>query len=161
MRSLRGQLGHVSLSSSVTVTVVSSRHKILNINTQPRHNCQNLCVCVHEVSLHVCAAQSEWLPIFVKRCILLEFSSKTSFRALKYNPSGIHSGLLCLRLCLASFCASFFGVCSISIAPLLFGFSFFFSLLVSPEGLKNPLLQATQVEWRLFCCLGLGVYYVR
>lgn len=66
---------------------------------------------------------------------------------------------------LASFCTSFFCICSFSIAPLLFGFSFFLPSLSPRKGLKNPLLQATQVEWRLFrprcllCKIGGGGCY--
>lgn len=74
---------------------------------------------------------------------------------------------LCLSLSgvlsvLLLFAFRLFGVCSSSIVRLLFGVGFSLpSVSLSPRGQKNLLLQAAQVEWKLFCCLGLGVYYVR
>lgn len=59
----------------------------------------------------------------------------------------MHSGLLCLPI-------------RLSIAPLLA--SALSSTFASRKGLRNLLLQATLVDWKMFCCLGLGgVYYVR
>lgn len=61
--------------------------RIFNINMGLRYNSGKLCV-------YVCLPGFvSSFPVFVISYILWEFFTKTSFRALKYEPSGTHSGL--------------------------------------------------------------------
>lgn len=60
-----------------------------------------------------------------------------------------------------SSCFLLFFVFLLSESFLFFWFLLFLPSLSPRKGLKNLLLQATQVDWKMFCCLGHSVYYVR
>lgn len=134
-----------------------------------RYNCQRRCAFVSFCS--VCAsAQSEWYFVFVKRCILLEFSLKNILQSFemwtKRDRMWFFSLSVFLSLASCLFCFFLLFVFLVFVLPVSFVFflvldSLFLLSLSLHEGQKNLLLQATQVEWKLFCCLGLGVYYVR
>lgn len=105
------------------------------------------------VSIHVLLpSRSVWLRY--KR-----FPQKHSGELWSMSQVGYTLVCFAYLLVLLLFALHFFVLVLSVLVPF---FWFLFLLSLSPhKGLKNLLLQATQVEWRLFCCLCLGVYYVR